>query len=264
VPIRTRDVEWLFRTTYGTNQQHTDWMPVPTFNVPGSFGSAYGRNRIAAGTISTMIWGNIPFSCLNTTVNGVFTPGTASDGKPCRRLAEGEVMASRVTRDSTIRDANPRHQTQFTNQVTYHNWSLTALLDWRNGGATSDMTKNLYDEGGNSRDFDEKSPDAAQSLGEYRYGLWSGNDIRPYIEYGTFVKLRELSVTYDAPASLAARAKARTLKFTFSGRNLKTWTKYWSFDPEFSNFGNSNFNRFIDLAPYPSTRQFFFSIDLGY
>ncbi|MBI5600440.1 MAG: SusC/RagA family TonB-linked outer membrane protein, partial [Gemmatimonadetes bacterium] len=147
---------------------------------------------------------------------------------------------------------------------TYHNWSLTALLDWRNGGATSDMTKNLYDEGGNSRDFDEKSPDAAQSLGEYRYGLWSSNDIRPYIEYGTFVKLRELSVTYDAPASLAARAKARTLKFTFSGRNLKTWTKYWSFDPEFSNFGNSNFNRFIDLAPYPSTRQFFFSIDLGY
>ncbi len=264
VPIRTRDVEWLFRTTYGSNRQHTDWMPVPTFNVLGSFGSAYGRNRIAAGTISTMIWGNVPFSCLNSTVNGVFTPGTASDGKPCRRLAEGEVMASRVTRDSTIRDANPRHQTQFTNQVTYHNWSLTALLDWRNGGATSDMTKNLYDEGGNSRDFDAESPDATQSLGEYRYGLWSSNDIRPYIEYGTFVKLRELTVSYDAPASLAARAKARTLKFTFSGRNLKTWTKYWSFDPEFSNFGNSNFNRFIDLAPYPSTRQFFFSIDLGY
>ena len=41
-------------------------------------------------------------------------------------------------------------------------------------------------------------------------------------------------------------------------------SNYWSFDPEFNNFGNQNFNRFIDLAPYPTNRQFFFSIDLGY
>jgi hypothetical protein len=41
-------------------------------------------------------------------------------------------------------------------------------------------------------------------------------------------------------------------------------TDYWSFDPEFNNFGNQNFNRFIDLGPYPSMRQFFFSVDLGY
>ena len=48
------------------------------------------------------------------------------------------------------------------------------------------------------------------------------------------------------------------------GRNLFMKSDYWSFDPEFNNFGNQNFNRFIDLAPYPSNRQFFFSIDLGY
>jgi hypothetical protein len=36
--------------------------------------------------------------------------------------------------------------------------TLTALVDWRVAGYTSDMTKNLYDEGGNSRDYDEASP----------------------------------------------------------------------------------------------------------
>jgi hypothetical protein len=30
----------------------------------GSFGAAYGRNRIMANTVSSMIWGNAPF-CKN-------------------------------------------------------------------------------------------------------------------------------------------------------------------------------------------------------
>jgi hypothetical protein len=49
-----------------------------------------------------------------------------------------------------------------------------------------------------------------------------------------------------------------------SGRNLALFTDYWSFDPEFNNFGNTNFNRFIDLAPFPSSRQFFLSVDVGF
>ena len=54
------------------------------------------------------------------------------------------------------------------------------------------------------------------------------------------------------------------MRISVQARNLAMITDYWSFDPEFNNFGNANFNRFIDLAPYPSNRQFFFSIDLGY
>ena len=42
-------------------------------------------------------------------------------------------------------DAAPRHTTQFLNTVTYKRFSFTALLDWRNGGHTSTMTKNLFD-----------------------------------------------------------------------------------------------------------------------
>ena len=49
-----------------------------------------------------------------------------------------------------------------------------------------------------------------------------------------------------------------------SGRNLAIFSDYWGFDPEFNNFGNSNFNRFIDLAPFPPSRQFFFSVDVGF
>ena len=264
VPISRRDLEWTSRVTFGTNVQHTDAIPVPAFAVPGSFGATYGRNRIAAGTISTKIWGNSPFSCLNTTVAGVLTINKGSDGLPCRQLAYGETLAGSVVRDSILADANVRNTTQFLNTVTYKRFSFSALLDWRNGGRTSTMTKNLFDEGGQSFDFNNASPKAGVLLGDYRYGTFSAGDIRGYVDDGTYVKLREITVSYDAPKSWADVAKARSMRVSLSGRNLAMWSKYWSYDPEFSNFGNSNFNRFIDLAPYPSTKQFFFSVDLGY
>jgi len=257
VPIRRRDLEWTFRTTFQANVQNTDFIPVPAFAAPNSFGSSYGRNRIAAGTRSSLIWGNLNFSC-------IYPATTGADGKPCHRMAVGEVVSGSTIRDSIIADANPRAQTQFFNQITWKNWSFSALVDWRNGGYTSDMTKNLFDEGGNSRDFDNPSPTPGQVLGAYRYGSFAGGNITPYIDDGTFVKLREITISYQAPKRWADLAKARDMRFALSCRNCKIWTNYWSFDPEFNNFGNQNFNRFIDLAPYPSARQFFFSVDLGY
>ena len=50
----------------------------------------------------------------------------------------------------------------------------------------------------------------------------------------------------------------------FQARNPFVFTHYWSFDPEYNNFGATNLNRFIDLAPYPSNRQFFLSVDVGW
>ena len=35
-------------------------------------------------------------------------------------------------------------------------------------------------------------------------------------------------------------------------------------DPEVSNFGSQQISRFIDLAPYPPSRSFFFTINVSY
>ncbi len=265
VPVSTRNTEWTMRTTYQTNDQMIDELRVPSFPVIGSFGSSYGRNRIAVGVRPTLIWGNSKFSCLNTTTAGVVSNNTGADGLPCHRVdASDPQLAGMVTRDSIIADANPLGQMSFLNTVRYKAFSITALLDWRMGGFSADMTKNLWDEGGQSRDYDDASPVATQTMGEYRYGAFSGGNISEYIENGTFLKLREINVSFQAPARFAEVIRARDMRVSLQGRNLLTRTKYWSYDPEFSNFGNSNFNRFIDLAPYPTNRQFFLSVDLGY
>ncbi len=262
--ISKRDLEWTFKTTFAANVQNVDVLPVPAFNAPGgSFGVQYGRNRIVQGSRPTLIWGDVALTCLT---------GTGADGKPCHYLPvdgasayQAQYPGANVSiRDTIIADANPRASTQFQNTITFHRVTLSALLDWRNGGYTADMTKNLFDEGGNSRDFDSPSPQAGVVMGNYRYNGFSNGDIRGYIDDGTYLKLREITVTFTAPQSWANAAKAREMRFSLQGRNLASLSKYWSYDPEFNNFGAQNYNRFIDLAPYPSMRQFFFSVDLGY
>ncbi len=288
VPITTRNFEWTLRTSYQHNVQHVDKLLVPSFAAPGgSFNTSYGRNRIATcntpqlvtasgipftscapgSNISTMIWGNIPFSCLNTTdpTTGKLVEGTGKDGLPCHRIYPGEPsVAGQVVRDSIIADAAPLGITSFFNTLRYKRLTVSGLVDWRVGSHTADMTNNLYDEGGNSRDYDAASMDPNRVLGSWRYGIWGAGNIAPYIDLGTYVKLREVNVSFQAPTSWATRLRARELRIAVQARNLGMKTNYWSFDPEFNNFGGQNFNRFIDLAPYPSNRQFFFSLDLGY
>jgi len=269
VPITNRNTEWTFRTTYQHNVQYVDKLTVPAFNAPGgSFGVSYGRNRVVAGTRPTYIWGNQVYSCINTTVDGKLVVGTGQDNKPCHRINAGDPsVAGSITRDSIIADANPIAQISFLNTVRWKNFSLTGLLDWRVAGYTADMTKNTWDEGGNSRDYDKAPPpnDAGyKTMGDFRYGTWNDGNIGTYIDRGTYLKLREISVSYLAPKAWASWLRANDLRISVQGRNLGMVTDYWSFDPEFNNFGNQNFNRFIDLGPYPSMRQFFLSIDLGY
>jgi TonB-linked SusC/RagA family outer membrane protein len=262
IPIQARDFNWTSRMTYQKNKQTIGALPsfIPPFPAAGSFGAAYGRNYIRPGVRTTGIWGNAPVEL-------------DAAGKPVRILPVGAYVTmagSGITisrRDTLIGDANPDFQMFFTNTAQYKRFGLSFLLDWRKGGDVADMTNNLFDEGQQSRDYDAKSPVDSLTLGEYRYLAWNGgNDARIYVQNGGFVKLREVALTYDVPERIyrVLPFNAKSMRVQLLGRNLATWTKYWGADPEFNNFGNTNLNRFIDLAPYPPSRQFYFGLDFGF
>ena len=54
------------------------------------------------------------------------------------------------------------------------------------------------------------------------------------------------------------------VRLEVSGRNLATWSPYAGLDPEVSNFGNQNINRGQDLAPYPPSRSYFFTLAVDF
>jgi len=178
----------------------------------------------------------------------------------------GETAPARsVVRDSVLGDANPIHQTSFTNTIRFKRFTVSGLLDWRNGGSILDLTKQLWDDGGNARDYDDPSPTPGQTLGQFRVNAFnSGNNV-VYVDNGSYVKLREVTVSFEAPRRLAELVRARDLRVSLQGRNLAIWTKYWGSDPEFQwRSSQVNFGRFVDVAEYPSSRQFHISFDFGY
>jgi len=84
-----------------------------------------------------------------------------------------------------------------------------------------------------------------------------------YVQDASFVKLRELSVGYELPTSLTRRmlgARVQRPRLELGGRNLVTWSKYAGVDPEVSNFGSQQISRFVDLAPFPPSRTFYFTL----
>jgi len=235
-PIRGRDFDWTSRTSFYAVRGHVVSLPVPAFVVPNSgFGAAFGRARISPGFSTTAIWGN-------------------------RQRDNGTTV------DSVVGDATPKFTMQFGNDFRWKRFVLSALVDWRNGGQVSNLTRNIFGEGFNSWDYDKSSPVDTMPLGAYRYSLWKGGqNALAYIDNGSYAALREVAVTYDVPTRFFSLLSGRvsTMRLSLTGRNLYMWTKYWGLDPDAAQFGNQAVRINVDHSPYPPSRSFFLSIDVG-
>lgn len=153
-------------------------------------------------------------------------------------------------------NGEPDFRVGWSNIVKYGDFTFGALIDWQQGSDIINLTRLLYDAGGTSPDF-EAAAARLESFGAQK-------NISPYIEDATFVKLRELSVSYSVPKRIATQfGPLKTLTVSASGRNLLTFTKYTGLDPEVSNFGNQPIGRNYDVAPYPPSRSFWLSVSAG-
>jgi hypothetical protein len=246
IPIESQSgLNWTSRTSWYQGSTKilsfiAGIQPFTTGTAAGGFGNAFGRLRYAPGYSVSTIWGNYT-----------------------------DPVTGKVTADTPLGDATPQYIMGFGNDFTFGNWSLNTLLDYRRGGLVSNMTLQTFDEGQNTWDYDEPSPDpkVGKTLGEYRYNLWAGGtNTAAYLVDGSFVKLREVTLGYNVPQSLVnalSGVKAKSGRLTLSGRNLLMFSGYNGFDPEVNNGGNFAV-RFVDLAPFPPSRQFFLSVDLGF
>ncbi len=93
--------------------------------------------------------------------------------------------------------------------------------------------------------------------------MQSNGTLREFvINDAAYAKLRELSLSFDAPDRWAGRLGAKALSMTFSGRNLHTWTNYTGLDPESQFIGGSA--NFVDQAEYPQLASFVLTVHLNY
>jgi TonB-linked SusC/RagA family outer membrane protein len=183
----------------------------------------------------------------------------------------------------------PDWNTTFGSNVSLgRSWRFNALFEYRGGNFT---VTNLTDAFRNSHPtigtntitaaqveavITNPASTAAQRLEAAKIWWSKLKALSPYDglnqnEDGSFIRLREVGVTYSAPTGLAAKLGAREATFSLTGRNLFLKTNYTGVDPETNAVGrdtgggtDGNYLEAVDAFGWPLARRIAFSIRLGY
>ncbi|HET9708562.1 MAG TPA: TonB-dependent receptor [Gemmatimonadales bacterium] len=171
---------------------------------------------------------------------------------------DGLIDASEITvaANQTFQGSvEPDHGGTLTSDVTFlRHFRLYGLLDARYGNKLDNATEEfrcLFGICRGNRDPKASLAEQAASVATRNFGIET-----PYFQDASFVKLREVSLTYSAPEQWARKIGASTLSFTVTGRNLHTWTKYKGVDPEVINGLDVGQFSTADFLTQPPVRYF--------
>jgi len=249
--ISNRGIEALLTLTPVQSLRGFRW--TSTFN--------FSRNRskvvdLSPG-VSTIVLGNGLFGDVTVEARKGEPYGTIR-GSAFERDSAGNILVDGglpvAGPFSVLGNIQPSWTGGWGNQLSYRRFSLNVLFDVRHGGKIVSLTNYLGDYAGTlasslrGREVDWNNPGivvkgidvntglpntVVVTTEQYLQGLFP--TIGPYIYDGSYVKLRELRVSYDLPEAWAARfLKAQSASISVTGRNLVTWKKIPNVDPEFA------------------------------
>ena len=165
-----------------------------------------------------------------------------------------------------IGDPTPKFNMSFINNFTIlKNFSAGFQVDWVYGNQIYNQTKQWLFRDWVHEDFDKPVNIGGENKAwaNYYNSLYFTNQTNSYfVEDGSFVRLRDVSLAYNIPFS--GKNFFRTAQFSVSGRNLLTFTKYTGMDPEASANLNDPLSRGLDLYAFPNFRSLQFGITLGF
>lgn len=168
-----------------------------------------------------------------------------------------------------IGNVNPDFNMAFNSQMTWRGISVSAVVNWVQGGDIYNYTRQwpFFD----LRDpvFDQRNkPEAEKKPVGYYSGFYNNfNPSEYFIEDGSYIRLRELAVNYQLPTSVLDRMGmgSRTVRLGLVGRNLLTFDNYSGYDPDVSGPGGGNpFAYRVDYFTYPVFRTFTAMVEIGF
>ncbi|MGA0555362.1 SusC/RagA family TonB-linked outer membrane protein [Larkinella sp. VNQ87] len=171
----------------------------------------------------------------------------------------------------------PDFSAGLSNTVSFKGLSFNVLVDTRQGGKFFSQTTSLGRFGGFLKEttYNDREPfiypnsvlqnqdgtftpnTTVKTNGGYEYWSTVSNFGENTLFDASFVKLREMSLSYALPKSLIGKTPFSTIQVSLIGRNLMLWTpkSQPNVDPEVSSFGTGNAQGYEFLA-YPSARSY--------
>jgi len=204
------------------------------------YGSFFARNTDGSTLKNQAGIPQTELGVQNSTLS--YTPGRNSAGLP----------SGTTTLQKVIGDPNPKYTGTLTSDLRYDRLALHVQFDAVHGG-------NVFNADFRTRQGVDNGKVAEQEdLGKlprgYIAGVYGVQEWR--IDDGSFVKLREVSLSY----SLGKFKCFSDLSFSLGGRNLVSWDHYKGYDPEVNAAGQSTILRGIDFGTVPAPRTYTVSI----
>jgi TonB-linked SusC/RagA family outer membrane protein len=251
VPIQNKDLKWEMTTIYNRNRNKATKIGqaltlfstnsgTPIGIVEGQpigifYGTYFARN--ADGTF-ILNAANIPQTARGTQTSVL---------NPTENLNNTGSVLRRV-----IGDPNPDYTASLVNEVSYKKWNFRAQLDAVQGVDVFNADFRTRQGVGNGKVAEQEQRGILPR--GYINGIYAIEEWR--VDDGSFIKLRELSVSYN----VGKLKFINNLSINFSGRNLISWDNYKGYDPEVNSGGQSTLLRGIDFGATPIPRTFSFGI----
>ncbi len=272
---QTRNFEWNFGIRYGQFKIMVDKIANGKDIVTGVFGVQQGQEL-------GIFYAPSPLSSL-TQLRRDKTPYIPTANIGDYELVNGIVVNKTTHRalmtapddQSILGSAFPKFNASFINTfVVQKNLTVSFQWDWRYGNKIYNLTRQWLYRDRLSKDFDQQITVNGQTGAYINFYNSLYNSVSPsgwFVENGSFLRLRDLSLSYNLAGSLKPKW-IRQLGFTVSARNLVTFTKYGGLDPEATNTNDAQGNpalgigaiNGVDAFNVPNLRSFQFSINLGF
>ena len=249
----------------------------------GTGGTAFNGSTNRSGTAIVRYDKGQPFGAFYGYVaDGLFqTPEDVKNhatqtvnADPGKSTAPGDTRFKDLNGDGKITDAdrtfignpNPDFTYGLNNTLSWHGLDLNVFVQGSQGNDVYNLNR-VYTEGG----LYSNGNSSTRVLGRWT-GPGTSTDVPRaiagdpnqnlrvssyFLEDGSYLRLKTLTLGYNLPKALSQRVAAQTLRVYVTGQNLVTLTKYTGFDPELGGRG-------IDFGVYPQSRVFLAGVNIGF
>jgi hypothetical protein len=251
--VRTSGFSWNSTITYATNHPKvTKVSDGGAFFIPESFNII----RVAAGEAPGHFFGT-------TYVRDAQGRILNAAGVPIEDASGAIIGIPAIGTRKIIGNPNPDAYWSFINDFGIAKpLSFRVQVDGVHGGDIFNFDRRLLE----TPAFGTGAAYGAELTGEVPRGYFAARRgiFEEYIENGTWVKLREVSMTYSLGSRFANLFRAQGAQISLIGRNLHTWTQYTGWDPETNAGAQRTLVRGFSFATTPIPRSIGVSINANY
>ncbi|PWA04935.1 SusC/RagA family TonB-linked outer membrane protein [Flavobacterium psychrotolerans] len=278
IPIQTKSFTWNFNTTFTKNLSNVD-------NIVGGV----DKLELTNGR-------DVTFNAVLGQPLGVYMAKVPKLSPAGQYIVDANGYYVPTEENQKIGTSERDFVMGFQNKFTYKNFMLSFGIDWKQGGEMFSESKYLAYFTGNGIEttYNDRNtfiiPNSVTEVvngGVTTYventnpinaftGTSNQTDFynsqknptisKDFIFDKTFVRLRDISITFNVPSTLVKRIGLTNASFSVYGKNLALWTPNANpyVDPEISTFGNNIQGEFGESYGTPSQRTYGTTIKLTF